>query len=110
VAEHIQDILEQVKEPAAKRILFLPHAVNQMNAPERMISTREVRAVISHRVVIEDYPQRVHGRQLPDPGTRRWRSADPRCVRAEVGQLGIITDYLPSGDQWEADWRTRKGK
>jgi hypothetical protein len=33
-------ILTRVRESAAKRILFLPHALNQMNSPERMISTQ----------------------------------------------------------------------
>jgi len=33
MTEDAQGILEWAKEAAAKRILFLPHAVNQMNAP-----------------------------------------------------------------------------
>lgn len=41
-----ESILERVREAAAKRILFLPHALNQMNAPDRMISTQEVRSII----------------------------------------------------------------
>jgi hypothetical protein len=52
-----QDILTQVREAAAKRMLFLPHAVNQMNSPARMISTQEVRWVVLRGVVIEDYPE-----------------------------------------------------
>ena len=49
-------ILAQVREAADKRILFLPHALNQMNTPERMIATWEVREVIYRGSVIEDYP------------------------------------------------------
>lgn len=56
-----EDILAPVKEAAAKRILFLPHALNQMNAPERMISTKEVREVIFQGMVIEDYPEDMRG-------------------------------------------------
>ena len=52
-----QDILTQVREAAAKRMLFLPHAVNQMNSPARMISTQEVRWVVLRGVAIEDYPE-----------------------------------------------------
>ena len=52
-----QDILTRVREAAAKRMLFLPHAVNQMNSPARMISTQEVRWVVLRGVVIEDYPE-----------------------------------------------------
>lgn len=56
-----RDILTRVREAAAKRILFLPHAVNQMNSPDRMISTEEVRDVISHGVLVENYPEDVRG-------------------------------------------------
>ena len=52
-----QDILTRVREAAAKRMLFLPHAVNQMNSPARMISTQEVRWVVLRGVAIEDYPE-----------------------------------------------------
>ena len=44
-----RDILARVREAAAMRILFLPHAVNQMNSPDRMISTEEIRAVVFRR-------------------------------------------------------------
>jgi hypothetical protein len=59
-----QDILQQVKEAAAKRILFLPHAVHQMNSPERMISTEEVRVVIFQGAIITTY--------LPNP--EQWEA------------------------------------
>ena len=63
-----QDVLTQVREAAAKRILFLTHAVSQMNSPDRMISTQEVRAVVFRGIVIENYPEDVRGPQLPDAG------------------------------------------
>ncbi len=49
-----QDILKKVREAAGRRILFLPHALGQMNTPERMISTQEVRQVVLRGAVIED--------------------------------------------------------
>lgn len=61
MVEASQDILRQVQEAAAKRILFTLHALNQMNAPEEMISTSEVRSVIFSGDVVEDYPEDVHG-------------------------------------------------
>jgi hypothetical protein len=54
-----RDILTRVREAAAKRILFLPHAVNQMNSPDRMISTGEIRAVVSHGMLVESFPEDV---------------------------------------------------
>ena len=39
MTSHAKDVLRQVRDVAVTRILFLPHAVTQMNAPERMIAT-----------------------------------------------------------------------
>ena len=50
------DILQQVHQAAAVQILFLPHAVQQMSRPERMISAAEVRRVVRTGEIIEDYP------------------------------------------------------
>ena len=61
MSEDSQGILKQVREAAAKRVLFLPHAVSQMNAPDRMISTQEVRKVIFHGETIEDYSEDMRG-------------------------------------------------
>jgi hypothetical protein len=55
--ENTENILSRVRKVAAKDILFLSHAINQMNSPEGMISTRKVRAVIFHGVVVEDYTE-----------------------------------------------------
>jgi len=105
-----EKILERVRRAAAKRILFLPHAVSQMNAPERMISTREVRAVIFYGEVIEDYPDDVRGHSCLMLG--RGDSDRPIHVvcTPKADYLAIITAYLPSPKQWESDWRARREK
>lgn len=54
-------VLDQVRAAAAKRILFLPHAVRQMSRPIRMISPAEIDAVIAAGELIEDYPEDVRG-------------------------------------------------
>jgi hypothetical protein len=103
-----RDILTWVREAATKRILFLPHAINQMNSPERMISTQEVRAVIFRGVVIENYPQDVRGHSCLVLG---WGEKDrPLHVvcAPKPDYLAVITTYLPSPEQWEPDWRTRR--
>jgi hypothetical protein len=103
-----QDTLKQIRDAAAKRILFVPHALSQMNAPERMISTQEVRAVIFGGELIEDYPEDVRGHSSLMLG---WGDKD-RPVHVvcapKPDYLAIITAYLPSPSQWEEDWRTRK--
>ena len=103
-----RDILARVREVAAKRILFLPHAVNQMNSPERMISTEEIRAVVFRGVLVEDYPEDVRGHSCLVLG---WGEGDrPLHVvcAPKADYLAVITTYLPSSTQWEPDWKTRR--
>lgn len=103
-----RDVLTQVREAAAKRIFFLTHAVSQMNSPDRMISTQEVRAVVFRGTVIENYPEDVRGHSCLVLG---WGEGDrPLHVvcAPKPDYLAIITVYLPNPEQWEPDWRTRK--
>jgi len=103
-----RDILTRVRGVVAKRILFLPHAVNQMNSPERMISTEEIRAVVFHGVLIENYPKDVRGHSCLMLG---WGEGDrPLHVicAPKADYLAIITTYLPSSTLWEPDWQTRR--
>jgi hypothetical protein len=101
-------ILQQVRQAAAVKILFLPHAVQQMTRPERMISTAEIRQIIDTGELIEDYPDdpRGHSCLLLGHGNER-RPIHVVCApKAEY--LAIITAYLPSPDAWGDDFRTRK--
>ena len=54
-------IVEDVREAAQKRLLFLPHTIRQMSRPERMISSNEVETVVVNGELIEDYPQDPRG-------------------------------------------------
>jgi len=103
-----QDILEQVRAAAEKHILYLPHAVNQMNSPERMISTREVRGVVFGGVVIEDYPEDVRGHSCLMLGRGEGSRPIHVVCAPKPDYLAIITTYIPSPEQWEPDWTTRK--
>lgn len=97
-----------IRQAAARKILFLPHAVQQMSRPERLISAAEIRHVIDTGEVIEDYPEdpRGHSCLLLGEGTAN-RPLHVVCApKAEY--LAIIIAYLPSHDQWEDDMRTRK--
>ena len=97
-----------MREAAAKRILFLPHAVSQMNSPDRMISTQEVRSVILRGELIEDYPNDVRGHSCLMLG----RGTGDRPVHVVCAPkrdyLAVITAYLPSAEQCSGDWRTRR--
>jgi hypothetical protein len=101
-------ILQQIRQAAAIKVLFLPHAVQQMSRPERMISPAEVYSVVDTGEVIEDYPEDVrrYSCLLLGHGTDN-RPLHIVCA-PKAAYLAIITAYLPSSDQWEADWRTRK--
>lgn len=107
-SSHGPDIVAQVREAAAKRILFLSHAINQMNTPERMISTQEVRAVVFAGVVIEDYPEDARGHSCLMLGRGEENRPLHIACAPKPDYLAIITTYRPSSEQWEQDWRTRR--
>ena len=90
--------------------MFLPHALRQMAHPDRMISTKEVRAVLERGEIIEDYPE-----DQPYPSCLifgRALSGRPlHIVCAPVLDetlLIVITTYQPDPGRWEADFKQRK--
>ena len=101
-------IVERIKHAAAKRSLFLAHAVRQMARSERMTTLGEVRATIEHGELIEDYPEDARGHGCLLHGRRNgYREVHVVCSPKE-DYLAVITAYLPSEDEWESDLRTRK--
>jgi hypothetical protein len=102
-----KNILEEVRKSAARRILFLPHALHQMNAPERMISTEEIRQVVFHGEVIEDYPEdaRGHsclmlgwgygGRPIHVVCAPKWLWCINRPLLGANGETSPILDFQP---------------
>ena len=65
------DILALVRMASRKKRLYLSHALQQMIKPDRMITTAEIRSVIGHGELIEDYPEdkRGHGCLILGKGT-----------------------------------------
>ena len=100
-------ILEDVREAAQKRILFLPHAIRQMSRPARMIRASEVETVALRGEIIEDYPNgpRGHSCLLVRFGDGD-RPVHVVCSPKE-DYLAIITAYLPDPAQWSEDFRRR---
>ncbi len=101
------DILIRVRTAAAKRLLFLPHAIRQMSRPDRMITSAEVEAVVTAGEVVEDYLEDVRGHScllLGDAGTER--PIHVVCAPKDE-YLAIITAYLPDPAQWTADFKQR---
>jgi Domain of unknown function (DUF4258) len=100
-------ILARVRESAAKRILFLPHAINAMARPTPLISTSEVEFVLFHGDVIEDYPEDVRGHSCLMLAVPEGRPVHVVCS-PKVEYLAVITAYLPDPARWSPDFRERR--
>jgi hypothetical protein len=100
-------LLQRVRKAAARKILFLTHAVAQMSRPERMIRAAEVRAVVESGEIIEDYPEdaRGHSCLMLGPGSG-GRPIHVVCSPKD-DYLAIITAYLPDPAEWSGDCRRR---
>lgn len=102
------DLLLRIREAANKRYLFLPHALRQMNRPERMISTKEIRQVIERGEIIENYPEDARGHScLMLGGGEEGRPIHVVCAHKE-DYLAIITAYIPGKIEWADDFKTRR--
>ncbi len=101
------DILDLIKESAAKRILFLSHAVRQMSKPDRMITTKDVRHVIKNGEVIEYYPEDARGHSCLMIGIATDRPLHVVCSPKKE-YLAIITAYIPDIQEWEDNYKKRK--
>ena len=103
-------IIDQVRAAATKEILFLPHAIRQMNKLERMISAREVVEIIAQGEVIEDYPEDVRGHSCLMAGeTAEGRTVHVVCSPKD-DYLAIITAYSPVPTEWNETKRKRRRK
>jgi hypothetical protein len=106
--ESSEEVLIQVREAAAKKLLFLPHALQRMMQPDRMISRAEVREVVLTGEIIEDYPEDARGHSCLMLGaTSAGRPIHVVCAPKKE-YLAIISAYPPDPEKWEADLKTRK--
>jgi len=102
------DILLQVRETAQKKVLFLPHALRQMSRPDRMISTAEIRSVIEHGEVIENYTEDTRGKSCLMLGYGESKRPLHVVCTPKEDYLAIITAYLPEEAEWSNAFRVRK--
>jgi Domain of unknown function (DUF4258) len=100
-------ILERVREAADRRLLFLPHAIQQMSRTDRMITTSEVEIVVQFGEVIEDYPEDTRGHSCLMLGFGPNNRAIHVVCSPKDEYLAIITAYLPDLEQWTPDFRER---
>jgi hypothetical protein len=101
-------LVEQIRTAAAKRVLFLPHAVRQMSRPERMISTAEVREVLIGGEAIEEYPDDPRGPSALLLGREPGRRAIHVVAAPKEEYAAVITAYVPDPAIWSEDMKTRR--
>ncbi|MCK4249038.1 MAG: DUF4258 domain-containing protein [Candidatus Omnitrophica bacterium] len=80
-----------------------------MNKAERIISKDEIKAVINHGEIIEDYPEDKRGHSCLLAGeTDLGRIVHVVCS-PKTDYLALITAYIPIEDTWEDGFKQRKG-
>ena len=100
-------IKQKIISSAKKKILFLPHAINQMSHPERMITVDEIREALFNGEVIEEYPEDARGESCLVLHAGGNRVIHVVCS-PKSEYLAIITAYLPAPEQWSTDYKTRR--
>ncbi len=105
---HSLDILTQIRQASAKRRLYLPHALRQMNRPDRMIVPDEVRNTIENGTIIEDYPDDPRGHSCLLLGFGDDDRPIHLVCSPKDDYLAIITAYLPDTQEWMDDFRVRR--
>lgn len=100
--------MEIVREKAKRRLLFLAHAIDQMNRPDRMISPREVREVIFSGQMIEDYPEDPRGHSCLLSGQTHLQRTIHLVCSPKDEYLAIISAYVPDPDRWEENFTKRR--
>jgi hypothetical protein len=106
----MQDVstVNQLLIAVSQRILYLPHAIRQMSRPDRMITTGEVRDVVEHGEIIEDYAFDDRGHScLLLKYVSESRPIHVVCA-PKPDYLAIITAYIPNSEEWEDNYRKRK--
>ena len=96
---------KKVITAAKKRVLFLPHAVQQMSRVDRMISPSEVVKCIFDGEVIEEYLDDARGESclMYHKGDRIIHVV---CAPKDE-YLAIVTAYLPDPALWTKDFKER---
>ncbi|WP_373479233.1 DUF4258 domain-containing protein [Geminocystis sp.] len=97
----------RIEEVAKKKILFLPHTIQQMSRPERMITTREVKNVIFEGEIIENYPDDLRGHSCLLLGYGINNRPIHVVCSPKLDYLAIITAYLPNSNEWSEDFKRR---
>ena len=96
-------------DPEGARVYWSRHAIAEMINDS--LSRSEIEKALAACEIIEDYP--AGHRPLPDCLVLAYLSADQPlhaviAVNEARDRIFVITVYLPSQEEWQDDWRTRK--
>ena len=105
--DETMDILARVREAATRKVLFLPHALRQMLRPDRMLSCKEIRGVITEGELVEDYPDDARGQSCLLLGRGQENRPIHVVCSPKADYLAIITTYIPDEEEWPSDFTTR---
>jgi len=100
---------ENLTDPEGKCILWSRHAIVELVADN--LTRRSVEQALCNVEIIEDYP--VKNRPLPDCLALGWLE-DQQPIHVVVAidedkdRILVVTVYLPSLEEWQDDWRTRR--
>lgn len=89
-----------------KVYILTAHASDR--AVQRSIYSREIEEAVLAGEVIEDYPSDKYGPSCLIMG----RTDADRVLHVQVSYppgVKVITVYEPAAEEWESDWKTRKG-
>lgn len=101
------EILQRVHEAAAKRLLFVPHALRQMARPDRVIKASEVHRIVETGELVEDYPEDVRGHSCLVLGRGEIGRPIHVVCSPKDEYLAIITAYVPDPTLWSSDFKRR---
>ncbi len=96
----------EIDRAASFRIIFTAHALEEMNNEDRIITVEEVKRVVHHGEIIENYPEDRRGHSCL-MFAENYRPLHVVCAPKE-NYLAIITAYVPDSGKWEKDLKTRK--
>ena len=102
------DIVSRVRRASAQKRLYLPHALRQMARPDRMITTEEVRTVVDHGDLVEDYPDDPRGHSCLMVGLGEGGRLVHVICAPKAEYLAIITAYLPDPREWMPGFTQRR--
>lgn len=103
----MDSIDELIRRALGKRLLFTPHAVDQMCRPERLVTSAEVKEVLQNGKVIEDYPEDKRGHSCLVMGYSPLNRPLHVVCSPKDDYLAVVTVYIPHPSAWDSTFTKR---